>query len=164
LAAAITESGLTHVVVLSSFGADQTDKTGPVVGLHNLEKKLDGIARLNALYLRAGYFLENLLPQVGVIQSLGMIAGPVRPDLPLPMIATRDIGAAAAEALLRLDFDGKRRRELQGARDLTYVELARIPTGFRAKTAILVPQLKRFYVAAPRHGKEAAGVKVYEVQ
>ena len=126
LAAAITESGLTHAVVLSSFGADKTDKTGPVVGLHNLEKKLDGIARLNALYLRAGYFLENLLPQVGVIQSLGMIAGPVRPDLPLPMIATRDIGAAAAEALLRLDFDGKRRRELQGARDLTYVELATI--------------------------------------
>ena len=45
-----------------------------------------------------------------------------------------------------------------------YLELARIPTGFRAKTAILVPQLKRFYVAAPRHGEDAAGVKVYEVQ
>jgi DNA-binding beta-propeller fold protein YncE len=45
-----------------------------------------------------------------------------------------------------------------------YEELARIPTGFRAKTAILVPQLKRYYVAAPRHGKDLAGVKVYEVQ
>ena len=124
LAAAITKSGVSHAVVLSSFGADKADKTGPVVGLHNLEKKLDGIAGLNALYLRAGYFMENLLPQVGVIHSLGLIAGPVRPDLPLPMIATRDIGAAAAEALLRLDFDGKRPRELQGARDVTYVELA----------------------------------------
>jgi DNA-binding beta-propeller fold protein YncE len=45
-----------------------------------------------------------------------------------------------------------------------YVELGRAPTGFRAKTAILVPQLKRYYVAAPRHGTDLAGVKVYEVQ
>jgi len=45
-----------------------------------------------------------------------------------------------------------------------YEQLARIPTGFRAKTAILVPQLKRYYVAAPRHEKDPAAVKVYEVQ
>ena len=45
-----------------------------------------------------------------------------------------------------------------------YEELGRIPTGFRAKTNILVPQLKRYYVAAPRHENEIAGVKVYEVQ
>jgi YVTN family beta-propeller protein len=45
-----------------------------------------------------------------------------------------------------------------------YEELGRVPTGFRAKTAILVPQLKRYYVAAPRHGKDVASVKVYEVQ
>ena len=44
-----------------------------------------------------------------------------------------------------------------------YEEIGRVPTGFRAKTAILVPQLKRYYVAAPRHEKDAAGVKVYEV-
>lgn len=45
-----------------------------------------------------------------------------------------------------------------------YDELARIPTGFRAKTAILVPQLHRLYVAAPGHEKTVAAVKVYEVQ
>lgn len=45
-----------------------------------------------------------------------------------------------------------------------YEELARVPTGFRAKTAILVPQLKRYFVAAPRHGQDQASVKVYEVQ
>ena len=44
-----------------------------------------------------------------------------------------------------------------------YEEIGRVPTGFRAKTAILVPQLKRYYVAAPRHENDAAGVKVYEV-
>jgi DNA-binding beta-propeller fold protein YncE len=45
-----------------------------------------------------------------------------------------------------------------------YEELGRAPTGFRAKTAIVVPQLKRYYVAAPRHEGDMAGVKVYEVQ
>ncbi len=45
-----------------------------------------------------------------------------------------------------------------------YEELGRVATGFRAKTNILVPQLKRYYVAAPRHESEMAGVKVFEVQ
>ncbi|HET8924489.1 MAG TPA: YncE family protein [Candidatus Acidoferrum sp.] len=45
-----------------------------------------------------------------------------------------------------------------------YEELGRIPTGYRAKTGILVPQLKRYYVAAPRHGQHVAEVRVYEVQ
>jgi DNA-binding beta-propeller fold protein YncE len=44
-----------------------------------------------------------------------------------------------------------------------YKELGRIPTGFRAKTAILVPELKRYFVAAPRHGQKIAEVRVYEV-
>lgn len=126
LAAAITKSGVKHAVVLSSFGADKPDKTGPVLALYNLEKKLNGIAGLNALYLRAGYFMENLLPQAGVIQSFGMVAGPVRPDVPLPMIATRDIGAVAADTLLKLDFNGKQLRELQGPRDVTYDQVAKI--------------------------------------
>jgi uncharacterized protein YbjT (DUF2867 family) len=126
LAAAIEKSGVTHVVALSSCGADKPDKVGPVVGLHNLEKKFEAIDGLNALFLRAGYFMENLLPQVGVLQSFGMVAGPIRPDLPLAMIATRDIGAAAADSLTKLDFVGKQSRELLGTRDVTYSEAARI--------------------------------------
>jgi uncharacterized protein YbjT (DUF2867 family) len=126
LAAALQNSGVKHAVVLSSIGADKPDKTGPVVGLHNLEEKVNEIAGLNAVYLRAGYFMENTLPQIDVVKSFGRVAGPVRADLPLPMIATRDIGAVAAEVLLKLDFEGKRSRELLGARDITYIEVARI--------------------------------------
>jgi DNA-binding beta-propeller fold protein YncE len=44
-----------------------------------------------------------------------------------------------------------------------YRELARIPTGFRAKTAILIPKLHRYYVAAPAHGQKPAELRVYEV-
>lgn len=143
LAAAIAKSGVTRVVLLSSYGADKADKTGPVLGLHNLEKKLSGIAGLSVLFLRCGYFMENLLPQVGVIQTLGMLAGPVRSDLLLPMIATRDIGSAAADALLKLDFTGKQVRELQGERDVTYMEVAKI-----VGNAIGKPDLKYQQVPA----------------
>jgi uncharacterized protein YbjT (DUF2867 family) len=126
LRSAIGKNGIKYAVVLSSVGADKSQGTGPVAGLHSLEKKLEGIPGLNALFLRAGYFMENLLPQAGVIKSMGIMAGPVTEDLPLPMIATRDIGAYAAEALLKLDFIGKSTHELQGPRDVTYVGTAKI--------------------------------------
>ncbi|HZV59520.1 MAG TPA: YncE family protein [Candidatus Eremiobacteraceae bacterium] len=44
-----------------------------------------------------------------------------------------------------------------------YVHLTKIPGGFRAKTAILVPELDRYYLAAPRHGNKLAEVRVYAV-
>jgi uncharacterized protein YbjT (DUF2867 family) len=126
IAKALKTAGVTHTVTLSSYGADKPEKTGPVVGLHNMETKLAQISGLNALHLRAAYFMENTLAQAGVIQSFGMMAGPVRADLLLPMIATKDIGAAAAEALVRLDFKGQQTRELLGQRDISYNEAARI--------------------------------------
>ena len=126
LAAALEKNGVRYAVALSSVGADKSGGTGPVLGLHALEQKLEAIAGLNVILLRAGYFMENILPQAGVIQSLGNMAGPVRSDLALPMIATRDIGAFAAEALARRDFQGKQRRELLGARDISYAQVAKI--------------------------------------
>jgi uncharacterized protein YbjT (DUF2867 family) len=126
LALALRKAGVPYTVALSSIGADKPDRTGPVVGLHNLEEKLNAISGLNALHLRPGYFMENILPQVGVIQSFGVVAGPLRADLLVSMIATRDIGAVVADALLKLDFHGKRAQELQGPRTVTYTETAKI--------------------------------------
>ncbi len=124
IAKALENAGVKHAVTLSSFGADKPDKTGPIVGLHELESKLNQIKGLNVLHLRAGYFMENTLPQVGIIRSFGSMSGPVEAEVRLPMIATKDIGAAAAEALLKLDFKGKQTQELQGQRDLSYTEAA----------------------------------------
>ena len=126
IATAIEKAQVEYVVSLSSFGADKPDKTGPVVGLHHLEQRLNRIAGLNVLHLRAGYFMENTLAQIGIIRAHGITSGPLRPDLKLPMIATRDIGVFAAEALLRLDFREHETRELLGQRDLTYTEAAAI--------------------------------------
>ena len=124
LAAAIAQAGVKYAVALSSVGADKPSKTGPVVGVRLLEQKLNAISGLNVLHLRPGYFMENLLPQIGVIRSMGMAAGPLKNDLPVPMIATRDIGEYAAERLARLDFSGQQSRELLGPADVTMKQAA----------------------------------------
>jgi uncharacterized protein YbjT (DUF2867 family) len=141
LASALEKNGVRHAVALSSMGADKSDRTGPVLGLHNLERRLEAISGLNAILLRAGYFMENILSQVGIIQQLGHMAGPVRSDLALPLIASRDIGAAAAELLQRRDFQGKQRRELLGARDVTYAQVARVVGAAIGKPDLTYQQL-----------------------
>jgi len=45
-----------------------------------------------------------------------------------------------------------------------YSLLGRVPGGFRAKTAILVPELNRYYLAVPHHEGKDAEVRVFEVQ
>lgn len=126
LAAALERAAVKHAVSLSSIGADKAERTGPVVGLHYLEQQLNRITGLNVLHIRAGYFMENTLPQIGIIQSMGITAGPLHPDLKIPMIATRDIGAFAAEALLKLNFTSHQTRELLGQRDISMAEVATI--------------------------------------
>lgn len=126
LASALFATHVPYVVSLSSVGADKPSGTGFVVGLNRLEEALDRIEGLNTLHLRAGYFMENLLPQAEIIHGSGGAAGPLRGDLKLPMIATRDIGRAAATALMSLGFKGHQTRELLGPRDLTYNEATAI--------------------------------------
>jgi uncharacterized protein YbjT (DUF2867 family) len=126
IATGLKNAGVKNVVALSSFGADKSQGTGPVVGLYKLEQKLNQLDGANVLFLRPGYFMENTLPQVNVISTMGFAAGPLRPDLKLSMIATRDIGAFAADALLNLSFRGKQTQELLGPRDITYNEVVTI--------------------------------------
>lgn len=123
---ALEAARVSRAVVLSSVGADKPEKTGPVVGLYELEGQIRALAGVQALFIRAGYFMENLLPQTGVIKNFGVMAGPVRGDLLLPMIATQDIAEYAAEKMLRPDFEGKQARELLGQRDITYNEVVRV--------------------------------------
>jgi uncharacterized protein YbjT (DUF2867 family) len=123
---ALERAGVKHAVTLSSIGAGKPAGTGPIAGLHKMEEKLNRVPGLNVLHLRAAYFMENTLAQVGIIRMLGKTAGPVLPEVKVPMIDTRDIGVAAAQALLNPDFRGHQTRELLGQRDLSYNEITAI--------------------------------------
>jgi DNA-binding beta-propeller fold protein YncE len=45
-----------------------------------------------------------------------------------------------------------------------YKLLGKVPTGPLARTALLVPQLSRYFVAVPQHGTSNAEIQVFEVQ
>jgi uncharacterized protein YbjT (DUF2867 family) len=81
---------------------------------------------LYVLILRPGFFSENFYATLGLIKHQGINGGAIAPDLPFPMIATRDIADVAAQALRRRDWTGIVVRELLGARELTFGEATRI--------------------------------------
>ena len=125
LASAIREAGVTHVVHLSSLGAHLPSGTGPIAGLYDNEQRLNAIEGLNVVHLRPGFFMENSFYSIGLIKGMGINGSPLDPNLPLPMIATRDIAAVAADLLDRLEFTGKSARELLGPGDITMLEVTR---------------------------------------
>ena len=123
---AIRESGVTQVVSLSSFGAELPDKTGPIAGLHDFEELLDKVAGLSVVHLRAAYFMENHLGSIGLIKSAGINGSAIKPHVAIPMVATRDIAAVAAQYLTKLDFKGRNIRYVLGQKDYTMTEATRI--------------------------------------
>jgi len=122
----IRQSGVQNVVFLSSLGADQPSDTGAILSLHTHEERLGGLNNVNVLILRPGPFFENLYGILEVIKHEGVAGDAFAPDLPLPMIASRDIAYAAAEALRARDWKGMVVRELLGARDITFAEITSI--------------------------------------
>ena len=125
-AAAIANANVQFVVNLSSIGGQHSKGTGPIVGLHNQEQKLNRIEGLNVLHLRAAYFMENLFASVNPLLATGTLPGGMRGDVAIPWIATKDIGAYAAKRLEACDFRGSSIQELHGQRDLSMNEAASI--------------------------------------
>jgi uncharacterized protein YbjT (DUF2867 family) len=126
IACALESAKVKHVVNLSSVGADLAAGTGPIVGLHNQEERLNRIKGLNVLHLRPGTFMENLLMNVDLIRAKSIIGSPIRGDTRFPLIATKDIAAFAADCLVQKDFTGSSVRYLLGQRDLSMIEATEI--------------------------------------
>lgn len=125
-ASAISNSGLKYAVTLSSIGGQNAAKTGPIIGLHNMEEKLNRIPGLNVLHLRPATFMENLLMSIDGIRMMNALPGASTADAPFPTIATKDIGNYAAGRLAKRDFSGHSTQELLGPRDVTMKETAGI--------------------------------------
>lgn len=86
-----------------------------------------GLAAKNAiLILRPGFFMENHLGSIETIHSRGINSSPMRGDISVPMIATRDIASVAAEILATPTFQGQSVRELLGPRDYSCREATNI--------------------------------------
>jgi uncharacterized protein YbjT (DUF2867 family) len=139
MAAAVKASGLTTLVFLSSVGAQHPKDTGPIVTAHRAEQALSKLAP-SVTFIRAAYFLENWGSVIGLAKAQGILPhyGPI--DFPFAQIGTKDIGLAAAKALLE-PADGTRIVELAGVADWSVNDVAAALSTLlgKAVTAVSAP-------------------------
>ncbi len=126
ISTALERSSIEYVVNLSSLGAHLPERTGPILGLHDQEQRLNKLEGIHILHLRPTYFMENLFPNIDLIKHQGINGTSLKGDLEFPIIATQDVAEAASRHLLELDFSGKSVRELLGPRDMSMNEMTRI--------------------------------------
>ena len=126
IAEAMKACNVKNIVSLSSQGAHIESESGIILGLHKMEQLFNKIEGVNTLHLRPCYFMENTLGMVGMIKESGIMGSPIKGDLSIPVIATKDIADYAAKRLLSLDFEGNNYQDLLGARNVTYAEMAKV--------------------------------------
>jgi uncharacterized protein YbjT (DUF2867 family) len=109
--------GVKTVVIVSSVGAQSGPGVGPVGALQGIENAFQ--AQLpNVASLRAAFFMENMLHDLHGMAS-GAIYSAAPSDVPMPMVATRDIAVRAASFLLCDSWRGHRFVGVHGPKDLT---------------------------------------------
>ncbi|MBL8521774.1 MAG: NAD(P)H-binding protein [Betaproteobacteria bacterium] len=137
IVAAIAASGVRRVVHLSSTGAHLPSGTGPIAGLHRQEQRLNHLANVDVLHLRPGYFFENHLAAIGLIQAFGVYPDMIDSATPIPSVATADIAAVVARELVNFGTRGKA---------VLHLRAATMPTQAQAATilgrAVGLPDLK----------------------
>jgi uncharacterized protein YbjT (DUF2867 family) len=125
IADALAGSDVRHLVVLSTVGAGLADAFGPPAGLRELEQRLSRLQEIDVLVLRSGFYMENLLAALPMVQSQNLNGSAIDPDLPIPMVAGRDVAGEAAARLLRRDVTGHQVKLLLGPEDVTMAAATR---------------------------------------
>ncbi len=105
---ALQGSSVKYVVNLSSIGAHIGNGVGPVDGVADFEKMLNGLAGIAVKHLRPGYFFYNFFTQIGLINHAGILGGNFGLEgQKIPLAHTRDIARVALEELLNVSFTDK---------------------------------------------------------
>lgn len=126
LVEAISASGVRRVVLLSGLNAHL--KMGTSLGAAEMEDRLSELGLDELVHLRAGFFNENFVKGMGFVEqsASGVFATPFRGDLPMPLIAARDIGERVADLLTTEDWPRDRVIELHGGGHYTLTEATEI--------------------------------------
>lgn len=139
LAAAIQETRVPHVVLLSSIGAQHPSGTGPIAALHHAERTLAPLTGTTFSFVRAAYFMENFLSNVQPMKADGVL--PVfggGESHPFEMVASQDIGKTAASLLLSPPKSNETIR-LHAAKSYSNVDVARIAASILGRPVLAKP-------------------------
>jgi len=96
---AIKTAGVSRAVMLSSVGADAAKGTGPVQGVHHVEKILQMLDGVNVTVLRSGFFFINFLRDIPLLKSKGVFGNNYNSDDRLALTHPEDLSTALAEEL-----------------------------------------------------------------
>jgi NAD(P)H dehydrogenase (quinone) len=110
---ALEQANPGKAVFLSSIGSEQPHGLGLITSTHLLEEATRALA-LPVAYLRAGSFMENWLGALDHIRTTGEMPFFYSPlERKFPLVATQDIGLAAAKTLQET-WTGERVIEVEG--------------------------------------------------
>ncbi|BAW97898.1 NAD-dependent epimerase/dehydratase (plasmid) [[Synechococcus] sp. NIES-970] len=121
--AAIKNSGVQKVVLLSSIGSQHASGTGNILTTHILETMFSEL-EIPVAFLRASAFMENWSSVAQVAAEQGILPSFYTPlERKIPMVCAVDIGRAVAQAMIE-DWTCQRIIELHGAADYSPNDVA----------------------------------------
>jgi len=123
---AIENSGIKHIVNMSSLGSHMHEGNGMMAGTGEQEVRLNQLKDVNVVHIRSAYFMENFLRTMGVVKKMGFNGTAADGDHAIPMVATEDVAKIAAGHLANLDFNGKSVQAVMGPKDYTYRQFTTI--------------------------------------
>ncbi|MGE0642467.1 MAG: NmrA family NAD(P)-binding protein [Nitrospira sp.] len=149
-AEAVKQSGIEHVVLLSSVGGHINGATGPIRAASYGERALGAVAK-NLTILRPCYFMENWAPVIGAAKAQGVLPTFIASQAKIPMISTKDIGRIGAERLIA-GGQGRRIVEMAGPEEYSPEQaaaalsqiLGKTVTAQHAALSAVVPTFKSF--------------------
>ena len=115
---------LPHAAILSSVGAQHSDRVGPISTIGHMER-LFVAANIPLSAVRPGYFLENIHDLMPAVRHEGIYPSMILPlDHKIDMVATKDIGLTVADALVNPPTVPHRVIELKGAKQYSAEDIA----------------------------------------
>jgi len=121
--AALEQSPVRSVVLLSSIGAQHAEKTGPIIPCHYAEQQLAALTQTGCTFLRSAYFMENFRNFMGAIRGQGVLPVLFSPSRKTAMVSVQDIGRFAASALVE-PIAAHQVVELSGPTEQSFEEVA----------------------------------------
>jgi uncharacterized protein YbjT (DUF2867 family) len=129
---AIKRHGVTRVVTVSGVGRGVEVDAGPVTASFVKDAEIERIG-VNVRALWCPGFMENMLREVDSLKHQGVFAAPIRADVKLPLVATRDIAASGTKLLLGRTWTGQGGLAVLGPEDLSCDDMAAILTDVLGK-------------------------------
>jgi len=120
-AQAAKAAGITHVVVISSVGAQVGAGTGAISFHRDVEDIFKSLLP-NVVILRPGFFMENILRDIPSAVAAGTAFTPTPSVYPLAVVSCSDIANKAASFLLTDNWHGHSTVGVHGPKSLNFIE------------------------------------------